>query len=239
MNKVVLTESEQRENDMIKEEFISHLKTISYKNIQQIINECVDRCLRKYLRENVKINEARQQANQTDKGFERWKKVFDGYLSEMVNELQADYLSNLHLTININPNYAFNGGRSRWLAAYEGRSRQIENGIVSIAINYPLLYSKMRQMHTDKDRLNIEAQARITVGHEIGHGLVDYIKLLSIEPSMLSEMPNVKTIMYCGGRKEEKLVEEFGEYQFTEVTGCWGSVLCDALEELNSIDNNV
>ena len=191
------------------------------------------------LNENANINESRQQANQTDKGFERWKKVFDGYLSEMVTELQTDYLNNLHLTTTVNSNYIFNGSKSRWLAAYERRSRQIENGIVFISINYPLLYSKMCQMHTDKDRFNIEAQARITIGHEIGHGLVDYIKLLGIEPSMLSEMPNVKIIRYCGERKEERLVEEFGEYQFPEATGCWNSVLCDALEELNVIGNDV
>ena len=189
--------------------------------------------------ENVNINETRQQANQTDKGFERWKKLFDGYLLEMVTELQTDYLNNLNLTININSNYIFNGSKSRWLAAYERRSRQIDNGIVSIAINYPLLYSKMCQRHIDKDRFNIEAQARITIGHEIGHGLVDYIKLLDIEPSMLSEMPNVEIIKYCGERKEERLVEEFGECQFPEATGCWSSVLCNALEELNIISNDV
>lgn len=215
------------------------LNPVRHKTIHQIINECVSKRLRKYSNESVNINESRQQANQTDKGFERWKKVFDRYLSEMVAELQTDYLNNLHLTININSNYIFNGSKNRWLAAYERRSRQIENGIVSIAINYPRLYSKMRQMHTDKDRFNIEAQARITIGHEIGHGLVDYIRLLDIKPSMLSEMPNVKIIMYCGERKEERLVEEFGEYQFPDATECWSSVLCDALEELNNIGNVV
>ena len=87
----------------------------------------------------IDINESRQQTNQTDKSFDRWKKVFDGYLSEMVTELQTDYLNNLNLTININSNYIFNGSKSRWLAAYECRSRQIANGIVSMTIKYPLL----------------------------------------------------------------------------------------------------
>ena len=92
----------------------------------------------------------------------------------MIDELQTDYLNRLGLSIKIKPNYIFNGRKSRWLAVYERSSQQILNGIISIAINYPHLYSEMRKRHIDKDKFNIEAQAKITIGHEIGHGLVDY-----------------------------------------------------------------
>jgi hypothetical protein len=131
---------------------------VRHKNLQQIISECVSKCLRKYLNENVNINEVRQQANQTDKGFERWKKVFDSYLSEMVNELQTDYLNNLDLTINISSDYVFNGGKSRWLAAYERRSRKIANGYVQNAVNVStgtlMLRLTSRKLHSTNRTLS-------------------------------------------------------------------------------------
>ena len=153
----------------------------------------------------------------------------------MLSELRSDYLDSIGLSVEINPNYAFSGGKGRWLAVYEKSSGRIANGVISIGINYPLLYSKMRRMRTDRDSFNIEAQARITVGHEIGHGLVDFIRNLNIPSSVsLSEYPSLSLILKCSPRKEESLVEEFGEYQFPDATSCWGSVLCDALEELES-----
>lgn len=152
----------------------------------------------------------------------------------MIDELQTDYLNQLGLSIKINPNYIFNGRKSRWLAVYERSSQQILNGIISIAINYPHLYSEMRKRHIDKDKFNIEAQAKITIGHEIGHGLVDYIKRMNLKPSELKELPSLAIIRKCSEKKEETLVEEFGQYQFPEATSMWNSVLADALEELQS-----
>ena len=174
-------------------------------------------------------------ANTNDANFEKWKSAFNVYLSEMIDELQADYLNQLGLSIRINPNYIFNGWKSRWLAVYERRSQQILNGIISIAINYPCLYSEMCKRHIDKDKFNIEAQAKITVGHEIGHGLVDYIKRMNLKPSELKELPNLTTIIKCDAKEEETLVEEFGQYQFPEATSMWNSVLDNALEELKSM----
>ena len=188
----------------------------------------------------MRLTEAqlRKLMDKSEANFNKWKDTFNLYLTEMVNELQTDYLNQLGLTIRINPKYIFNGGKSRWLASYERRSQQILQGIISIGINYPLLYSEMRKRGVDKDKFNIEAQARITIGHEIGHGLVDYIRNLKLEQSLLSKLPNVIIVRKCRGQKEETLVEEFGEYQFPEATSCWDSILSDALEELNNINNN-
>ena len=151
-------------------------------------------------------------------------------MQDMVNELQTNYLNQLGLQIRINPDYNFNGGKARWLAVYQKSLGKIKQGIIPIAINYPFFYSKMCKMKTDRDKFNIKAQARITIGHEIGHGLVDYIKGLNIP--VLSGFPNLKMIQRCGSQKEERLVEEFGEYQFVEATGTWDSSLVDGLEEL-------
>ena len=213
-------------------------ESLNYNGLQQLINECVSHCLRKYLRENINkrknLFEARR-VNTAEPNFEKWKNTFDIFLNEMIQELQSDYLNSLGLSIRINNNYIFNGPKSKWFAVYERRSQQILNGIISIGINYPLMYSEMCKRHIDKDKFNIEAQARITIGHEIGHGLVDYIKNLELGPSKLSELPNVTIVRKCGARKEETLVEEFGEYQFVDATGVCDSILSDALEELNSM----
>lgn len=155
---------------------------------------------------NKILNEDKQ-PKEADKNFDKWKNIFDSYLMEMISELQTDYLNRLGLFVKISPNYIFNGGKCKWLASYERRSHQILNGIISIGINYSLLYSEMCKRHIDKDRFNIEAQARITIGHEIGHGLVDYIKNLKLEQDILSQMPNVTIIRRCGASKEETLVE--------------------------------
>lgn len=88
-------------------------------------------------------------------GFDKWKTIFDSYLSDIVGELQDDYLNDLGLSISINPNYVFNGWKSRWLAAYESSSRKIAHKVISIDINYPKLYSEMCKRHIDKDRFNI------------------------------------------------------------------------------------
>lgn len=201
------------------------------KIVNQRLQNILKESLHSYL-EKQRLNETNQ-SKTSETGFDKWKRLFDSYLKEMVDELQREYLNRLGLTVKINPNYIFNGGKSRWLASYERKSRQILNGVISIGVNYPFLYSEMCKRNIDKDKFNIKAQARITIGHEIGHGLVDFIKNFKLDQSFLSQMPNVTIIRKCGMRKEENLVEEFGEYQFPEATNCWSSILCNALEELN------
>ena len=203
--------------------------------VSKIVNQRLQNIIKESLHshlEKQRLNETNQ-SKTSETGFDKWKRLFDSYLKEMVDELQRGYLNRLGLTVKINPNYIFNGGKSRWLASYERKSRQILNGVISIGVNYPLLYSEMCKRNIDKDKFNIKAQARITIGHEIGHGLVDFIKNFKLDQSFLSQMPNVTIIRKCGMRKEENLVEEFGEYQFPEATNCWSSILCNALEELN------
>ena len=179
------------------------MEMIEEKRISNIISECIDRYLRNELH-NKLLYEAKK-ANTNDAEYEKWKSVFNVYLSEMIDELQTDYLNQLGLSIKIKPNYIFNGRKSRWLAVYERSSQQILNGIISIAINYPHLYSEMCKRRIDKDKFNIEAQAKITVGHEIGHGLVDYIKRMNLKPSELKELPSLAIIRKCGEKKRRNI----------------------------------
>ena len=58
---------------------------------------------------------------------------------------------------------------------------------------------------------------------------------LDLDASVLKDFPNLRIIKRCGSRKEEELVEEFGNYQFSDATYVYDSVLADAFEELISI----
>ena len=190
----------------------NNIHSVEYDNPkpQQLVTDIYN-----FYNNNIKpSNNIITEKQNINKNFNTWKNTFDGYLKQMTDELQTEYLNKLNLKININPNYMFNGGKNKWLAAYERRTRQIKNNIISVAINYPLLYKKMCQLNVDKDEFNIEAQARITIGHEIGHGIVDYIKNLKLEQSLLPKMPNVLEIKKTNPQKEEYIVEEFGEYLF-------------------------
>lgn len=169
-----------------------------------------------------------------DKSFQRWKTVFGSYLKQEISELQENYLNNLNLKIRVSSNYEFSGRKARWLAAYEKSAQGIKHGIVSIAINYKHLYEEMKKRDIAQDDFNIEAQARITIGHEIGHGLVDYIKTTYRNTDNNKTTPNLMKIFNCSPRQEEEMVEEFGEAQFPQATSVYGSVIEEALEELSS-----
>ena len=188
--------------------------------------------------ESVKeaINELISQET-NDKNFHIWKNNFNAYLKEEIQELQENYLDKLGLKIKINDNYNFNTrGKRKWLAAYERQSRQILDNVIAIAINYPLMYEEMKKRHIEEDEFNIEAQARITIGHEIGHGLVDYIKNLKVNDKTLNKLLNTKIIkQITTTRQEETIAEEFGEQQFPMATRQYDSILDNALEELTTL----
>lgn len=199
---------------------ISNEKTINLisESVKEAINELIS-----------------QETN--DKNFHIWKNTFNAYLKEEIQELQANYLDKLRLKIKINDNYNFNTrGKRKWLAAYERQSRQILDNVIAIAINYPLMYEEMKKRHIEEDEFNIEAQARITIGHEIGHGLVDYIKKLKVNDNTLNKLPNTRIIkQITTTRQEETIAEEFGEQQFPMATRQYDSILDNALEELTTL----
>lgn len=157
-------------------------------------------------------------------------KKFVGYAHEMVNELKNDYLSKLGLDVWFDKNYNFNG--KKWFASYEHEKNMINDGTIIIALNVPYLYKCMKRKGIDKSDFNIEAQARITIGHEIGHGLIDYILNVYDGDSKLAD--GLIHDFYDGELDEEKLVEEFGESLFPEATGVWGSDLYSIISDIIS-----
>lgn len=162
-------------------------------------------------------------------GYEVFREKFINYLNEMKSEIEEDYLKKLGLTVMINAEYDFGG--KKWLAAYEKSKSQISNGVISVAVNIPYLYKCMEKKNISNDDFNIKAQARITVGHEIAHGLFDYfINCCDSDSELFQEFIND---YYDGEINEEIECEEFGECMFPEATGKYGCLL---LSMINGIE---
>lgn len=153
-----------------------------------------------------------------------FKNKFDGYLKEAISEANL-MLEKYGLSISVADRYNFYG--KKWLAAYINSYNDIMNGKINIAINYPLMYSCMKDRGIENDDFNIEAQAKITTMHEAGHGIVNWLKLKH-RNSLLKEIPDIKN-----SSVEEEIVEEFGQSFFPEATGVYGSKLENILDKLD------
>ena len=157
--------------------------------------------------------------------------TFMEYANSLVDQLQNEYLNSFKLKVVFDENYSFKG--KNWVAAYENSKGLISQGTILIALNVPYVYKRMKKMRIKKDDwdYNILAQARITIGHEIGHGIIDYlIENVNEDNEAWSEFYTD----FCNGEygDEEDLVEEFGESLFSEATGVYTSDLMDALDSI-------
>ena len=159
--------------------------------------------------------------------FEIWKKIFNEFLKDELYRLR-EIVSPLNLSIKIVAGYQF---RSRWYAAYLHSRGEIRNGVIEVAINYPFLFKAMKRQGIAQDEFNIEAQARISLGHEVAHGVIDYLRTL--EPRSLSK--SLRMIRRCGRKQEEEYAEEFGESRFPEATGIFSSVVESAIDEMSEM----
>ena len=174
------------------------------------------------------INEALSE----DDKYNKFCKLLKKYANECLSDVKDEILKHIDLNANI---IEYNFGRKRWLGAYVGGS--VDTGCIEIGINYNLIYKMMCQRKIQNDKFNIEAQGRITVAHEIGHGLIEYIKwtLLEIVDSCWDELNSDEQDTFnkyieMSEDDEERIVEEFGEMFFEEATYVYDSELNDDLK---------
>lgn len=127
-------------------------------------------------------------------------------INKVLTEIN-DYLTDFGLSCTINTKYDFSGYYKNCVAVYQYRS-VMNNGKIRIALNLPLIMS-----HEDID---IDEQIEISMWHEVGHGIVQWIKSLRRKDTQaktaIFKGKIVKDLRYILNNEEE-VVEEFGEYQ--------------------------
>lgn len=164
--------------------------------------------------------------------FSIWEHKFMGYVDSAIKYADS-IIGPLGLKVEINADYNFRGNGQRWLAAYQRRSGQIKNNIILIALNLGLFYKIMKQKGIADDDFNIEAQAKITIGHEVGHGLVDWLRFKT-EGQKIPKNTPLGNVLSWSHSQEEEGVEEFGKSFFTNATGVYDSKLEQAVYSISS-----
>lgn len=134
-------------------------------------------------------------------------KTINGYLND-VNE----YVKPFGLSVVFNKNYAFRGYSEEFLAVYQARSAATSK--IRIGINLPYLKACMTENNIPIS--DLKEQINISIWHEVGHGLVEFIKRLrrraTQNASNLFTREMKKDFKYITSNEEE-VVEEFGAFQ--------------------------
>ena len=157
--------------------------------------------------------------------FELTAKRFTADAIEEIN----DEISYLNLHVEYVPDYDFTD--LGWLAVYIHCPECLDEGVIQISVNYPLMFEMMKKRRIHKDIFNIEAQCRINIAHEAGHGIIDWIRN-NIDPDELSPDSALYKVYHVSPEDEEEIVEEFGQSFFPEATGIYSSFLDIAIQNL-------
>lgn len=189
----------------LNEKFIK-INTSESMNENIILESLVSHLVRNYLLED----------NNRPNAYQVWLNKFDKFAKLTIEELQNDYLNPLGLKLNVEYSEDTN---TQNLAV----CKPIYDTNLKIVVFTKKMYIQMKQRRIDKDAFNIEAQARITLGHEVGHGIVDY--LIDYYVGKDKTISEFRRDVFNGNIDEEELVEEFGESMFPEATGVWSSEL--------------
>lgn len=134
-----------------------------------------------------------------------------GIIDECLNDLN-EYVQPFGLSVAFNKNYPFRGYSAEFLAVYQVRS--VASGQIKLGINLPYLKACMAENNIPISEL--KEQINISVWHEVGHGLVEFIKRLrrraTQNGSDLFTREMKKDFKYITSNEEEA-VEEFGAMQ--------------------------
>lgn len=193
----------------------------AYESLERLKNK-----IRRFV--NEAINSAQDELGKKTITQEEWNKRFFSFVEQAISEIQGSYLSKLGLTVELVHDYDFED--NSWLASYISSLGQIGNRIIPIALNPKRLYQLMRKKGIANDMIELEAQAYVSVGHEIGHGIVDYLREWydGENEDVYALIKNLND----GVIDEEVLVEEFGEHLIPGITGQRSSDLANILDRI-------
>jgi len=136
---------------------------------------------------------------------------YAGLVEKVIDEAN-EYLSEYGLSVFYQKNYDFSFGMAKnFLAVYKTGSVRRNNGRMSVSINFENLLDCMDR----KNVKDVEFQIRLSIFHEVGHGIVEWIKSLRRKDTQggfglfRGDMVNdFRAIL----RDEENVVEEFGAF---------------------------
>ncbi|MBP3630880.1 MAG: hypothetical protein J6J23_05265 [Clostridia bacterium] len=190
------------------------MKIINENNIRQIVKESLLALLENSDKYNIFLNH------------------FNHFVSQTISTANSE-LKKYGLTVEINEEYEFFDD-DEWLACYERTSNYIEDDIIMIALNREKIYNAMLDLESSEDINEIEIQAIVTIMHEVGHGLVDWLRYQFDGEMTTSNLIN--DIIYCDEDEEEEICEEYGERWIAQYSGVYDSVLEKALKEYDTVD---
>lgn len=142
----------------------------------------------------------------------RWEETFDNSVSSSLDEIRITYTDPLGLEVEEIP-YEFVGIESEWMGAYLRKKNLLKDGKIVFALNRDKIYDRMKSCLLHRSMRNTKMQAQILVYHEVGHGLLDYVR--SLQPTEI-QIPNVD---------DETIVTEFARHSSERYTLEFNSIL--------------
>lgn len=153
--------------------------------------------------------------------FSLWKKTFDKSVLETISLLKKEYLDTIGLQISEDKTYKFIGPEKLWYASYLREQNLIHKNIIRFALNRKLIFKQLFILGKADNIQITKMQAIILTAHEIGHGIIDWLRL-----------KNIKLPFEPLSKEEEFIADEFGKSFAPSYTKISHSFLKDIISEM-------
>ncbi len=164
----------------------------------------------------------------------RWESDFEKSLTHSISEISEKYLKPLGLEA-VFIEHKFSGNESEFFGIYIRGLNLLKDGKIAFSINCEKLFSRMRQLGLHRNRRNTFLQVHILTYHEIGHGLIDFIRNMKFTEDEMKSLPHTKTLL--SEKDDEKLAHDFGRSSEKQKTFEFNSLLEKSIDEILELTN--
>ena len=159
----------------------------------------------------------------------RWDEAFENSVKSSLDEIKCKYLDALGLEAEEIP-HVFTERDKDCFAIYLHEEDRLKDGKIVFALNREKIYNEMKRLLLHRNRKNTAMQARILVFHEVGHGLVEYMRNLNLTETGRYTSEVLATTRFSSD--EENIVRQFGRHSCEGNTLEFESVLEKAVFEI-------
>lgn len=159
----------------------------------------------------------------------RWDEAFENSVKSSLDEIKCKYLNALGLEVEEIP-HVFTERDEDCFAIYLHEEDRLKDGKIVFALNREKIYNEMKRLLLHRSRKNTAMQARILVFHEVGHGLVEYMRGLNLTETGRYTSEVLATTRFSSD--EENIVRQFGRHSCEGNTLEFESVLEKAVFEI-------